>query len=136
MRYSGKRTRSRRTSLGGTSVKIHISIFAAAVLIFATAAFAHGTKVHVLGTVEKISGDSVFVKGKDGKSVEVKLVPATIYLERANNVDKPAKLSDLAVGYLVVIHATPKDSTLEADEVKFTVPSGAKTASAPAKPKS
>jgi hypothetical protein len=112
--------------------------FVTMVLLFAAGiAFAHGNKVHVLGTLEKINADSVLVKTKDGKSVEVKLATATVYLERSNNQDKPAKLSDLAVGDLVVIHATPKDSTLEADEIKFSIPTTPKpTASASAKSKS
>jgi hypothetical protein len=118
-------------------VKLRVCILAASVFFLAATVLAHGNKVHVLGTIEKITTDTLFVKSKEGKSVEVKLIPATVYLERANNADKPAKLSDLAVGYLVVIHATPKDSTLEADEVKFTVTAAAKTpAAAPAKPKS
>jgi hypothetical protein len=108
-------------------------------------AFAHGNKVHVSGTVEKISADSVLVKTRDGKSVEVKLVASTMYVshvaEKAAkpgdlSEDKPAKLSDVAVGNLVVIHATPKDNALEADEVKFSAPAAPKTAApAPAKPK-
>jgi hypothetical protein len=36
--------------------------------------------------------------------------------------DKPASLSDLAVGENVVIHATPKGNDLEADEVRFSTP--------------
>jgi hypothetical protein len=35
-----------------------------------------------------------------------------------------------------VIHATPKDGNLEADEVKFSAPESNKVASAGAKPKS
>ena len=117
-------------------MKLRVCIFAASLFFLASAVSAHGDKVHILGTIEKISADSLSVKSKDGKSVEVKLVPATVYLERSNNADKPAKLSDLAVGYLVVIHATPKDSTLVADEVKFTIPANAKASgAAPAKPK-
>ena len=100
----------------------------------AGSALAHGNKVHVLGTLEKISADSLLVKTKAGKSVEVKLAASTVYLARSNNQDKPAKLSDLAAGDLVVIHATPKDSGLEADEVRFSVPTAPK-ASAPASPK-
>lgn len=108
--------------------------------------FAHGNKVHVLGTLEKINADSVVVKTKDGKSVEVKLAASTIYLSHTVNHDKnarlsdmpgqdtPAKLSDLTVGDMVVIHATPKDNALEADEIKFSVPA-TPTAAAP-KPKS
>jgi len=111
-------------------------LLALALAFAASAVLAHGNKVHVLGTVEKIGGDSLSVKANDGKSVAVKLVASTVYLLRSNNEDKPAKLSDLAVGDLVVIHATPKDNTLEADEVKFTVPAVPKAASAaPSKPK-
>src|SRR5712664_2681398 len=106
-------------------------------LLFALAAgivFAHGNKVHVLGTVEKVSPDSVLVKTKEGKSVEVKLAASTVYVERNNNQDKPAKLSDLVPGDLVVIHATSKDTGLEADQVRFSVPAAPKIA-APAAPK-
>ena len=93
-------------------------------------AFAHGNKIHVMGTV-------------DGKSVEVKLVAATVYVRHvadsskpaSPDEDKPAKLSELAVGDMVVIHATPKDNNLEADEVKFSVPGSGK-AGASAKPNS
>ncbi|HKV60970.1 MAG TPA: hypothetical protein VJO16_03590 [Candidatus Acidoferrum sp.] len=108
--------------------------------------FAHGNKVHVSGMVEKIGADSVTVKTRDGKSVEVKLVASTVYLSHTVNKtakpadlneDKPANLSDVAVGDLVVIHATPKNNALEADEVKFSARSALKPATAPpAKPKS
>jgi len=108
--------------------------------------FAHGNKVHVSGTVEKISAESVVIKTRDGKSVEVKLVAATTYLSHVTdktakptdlNEDKPAKQSDVAVGDLVVIHATLKDNALVADEVKFSVPGAAKSVTpATAKPKS
>jgi hypothetical protein len=100
----------------------------------AGAAFAHGDQKHVSGTVEKITADSVFVKTADGKSVEVKLVAATVYvLHTANtsvppsdpSLDKPAKLADLAVGDRVLIHAKPNGETLEATEVKFSVPGAA-----------
>lgn len=106
---------------------------------------AHGTKVHVRGTVEKISADSLQVKTPDGKTMEVKLVASTVYLMHLTtkpaqasdaNPDKPAKMADLAVGDLVVIHATPKGTMLEADEVKFSVPAENKAASATQKPKS
>ncbi len=99
-------------------------------------AFAHGNRVHVRGTVEKISADSVVVKTPEGKSVEVKFASSTVFLARSNNEDKPAKAGELAAGDLVVIHATTKDKTLEADEIKFSVPAAAKPAMrASAKPK-
>ena len=85
----------------------------------ATVMFAHGDKKHVMGTLEKINADSVVVKQADGKSVEVKLVANTMFVTRDG---KAAKVSDLAVGDRVVIHATPSGDTLSADEVKFSAP--------------
>jgi len=116
--------------------------FLAVALLLAFAAavsFAHGNKVHVRGTLEKIGPGSVQVKTLEGRTMEVKLAASTVYVlhviqksGQASDVsqDKPAKLADLAVGDLVVIHATPKDGSLEADEVRFSVPPSVKTASA------
>lgn len=114
-----------------------LAFFLAVAVIAGGTAFAHGNKVHLNGTVAKITADSVTVKTADGKSVEVKLVASTAYIARSNNEDKPAKAGDLAVGDRVVIHATPKDNALEADEIKFSASGPAKAAApAPAKPKS
>lgn len=90
----------------------------ALIIAFALAipALAHGTKKHVMGTLEKVSAESVTVKTATGKLVEVKLAPETMYVTKD---DKPAKFSDLAAGQRVVIHATPKGSELIANEVKF-----------------
>jgi hypothetical protein len=99
--------------------------FVVGVVLMASVAVAHGDKKHVVGTVEKINGDSVVVKTADGKSVDVKLVASTIYVSRAGNEDKSAQLSDLAVGDRVVIHATPNGETLEANEVKFSAKAAA-----------
>lgn len=88
----------------------------------ATAASAHGDKKHVIGMIEKINAGSLTVKTRDDKSVEVKLVSATVFISRVGSVDKPAALSDLSVGDSVVIHATPKGDGLEADEVRFSAP--------------
>jgi hypothetical protein len=95
-----------------------------------TPAFAHGDKKHVVGTLEKVSADSVTVKTADGKSVEVKLVSTTMYVTREG---KTAKLTDLAPGERVVIHATPSGETLSADEIRFSPP-GAPAASSNPKP--
>jgi hypothetical protein len=99
--------------------------------LLAGTAIAHGDKKHVMGTLEKINADSVVVKTADGKSVEVKLASTTMYVSREG---KASKLSDLAVGQRVVIHATPEGNTLSADEIKFSPPGAAAGASA-AKPK-
>jgi hypothetical protein len=100
------------------------------IALTAAVAFAHGDKKHVVGTLEKINADSVVVKTADGKSVEVKLAATTAFVSRADKTDKPAKISDLAVGDRVVIHATPKGEILEADEIKFS-PASAAHAAAP-----
>jgi hypothetical protein len=103
-----------------TSIKTKLCGLLAIVALMVSVALAHGDKKHVIGTLEKINADSVVVKTAAGKSVEVKLVATTMYVLQAGNVDKPAKLADLAVGDRVVIHATPKGETLEANEVKFS----------------
>ncbi len=90
---------------------------------------AHGDKKHVIGTIEKLNSGFVTVKTRDGKSVQVKLVPSTTYVARVATVDKPASISDLAVGENVVIHATPKGADLEADEVRFSAASASGSAS-------
>jgi hypothetical protein len=101
--------------------------------LFAAMAAAHGDKKHVIGTLEKVNPDSVVVKTADGKSVEVKLVASTMYVSRDG---KASKLSDLAVGERVVIHATPNGDTLSADEVKFSPPAAGSPSASAAKPKS
>ena len=113
-------------------MKLRFLAIVASLMLFAGIAFAHGDKVHVLGTLEKVTADSVTVKTKDGKSVEIKLVSATAYILKTLKAEKPARHSDLAVGDLVVIHATPKTvdsvTTLEAAEVKFSLPNSANAA--------
>jgi hypothetical protein len=107
--------------------------FLALAALLAGTAMSHGDKKHVVGTLEKINADSVVVKTADGKSVDVKLVPATMYVSREG---KASKLSDLAVGERVVIHATPNGDTLSADEVKFSpLGSASGTGASAAKPK-
>lgn len=124
------------------AMKLRFAAFLVSLAFIAVSAFAHGDKKHISGTVEKITADSVFVKTADGKSVEVKLVASTVYILHVVSKsatpsdatqDKPAKLSDLAVGDRVLIHATPKGDTFEAAEVKFSVPG---TAAAAGKPNS
>ena len=104
------------------SMRTKLFLVLAVGALAASVALAHGDKKHVMGSVEKINADSVVVKTKEGKSVEVKLIAATVYLSHSGNEDKPAKLSDLAVGDRVVIHATTKGETLEANEVRFSAP--------------
>ena len=114
--------------------------FALALLFIGGATLAHGNKVHIKGKIEKIGADSVEVKTPEGKTVEVKLAASTVYLQHVPkppqgsdaNADKPATLADLAVGDAVVIHATPKGSQLEADQIKFSAPSSNRVTAPPA----
>lgn len=108
--------------------RARIVVVAILLALSAAAVCAHGNKKHIVGTVEKISGNSVVVKTTAGKSVEVQLVPSTTYVQRIGSQDQPAKLSDLQIGNRVVIHATPHGESLDAEEVTFST--------APAKPKS
>src|SRR5579859_7767064 len=115
----------------GGSMRARLFTLMAALVLTASVAMAHGEKKHVVGTLEKINADSVIVRTADGKTVEIKLLPNTMYVSRVGSEDKSAQLSELAVGDRVVIHATPKGETLEASEIKFST----KSAAATAKPK-
>jgi hypothetical protein len=127
------------------NMKVKWITLALALALAAGTTLAHGNKVHIRGKIEKVGADSLQVKSADGKTVEVNLVASTVYIQHraakpgdpaGTNDNRPAKLADLAVGDAVVIHATPKDGNLEADEVKFSAPESNKVASAGAKPKS
>ena len=111
------------------SMKAKLLACVAVAALLASVALAHGDKKHIVGTLQKVSMDSVVVKTAAGKSVEVKLLPSTMYVSRIGNEDKSAGVSDLAVGDRVVIHATPKGETLEAAEIRFSAP-GASTGAA------
>jgi len=116
------------------SIKRHAAALITMMALAATITLAHGDKKHVVGTVEKVNADSIVVKTAAGKSVEIKLVPTTIYVSRAGNEDKPAKQRDLVAGVRVVVHATPRGETLEANEVRFSAPGS--PAATGAKPRS
>jgi hypothetical protein len=95
-------------------------------LVFAVAVYAHGDKVHVMGTLAKVSAQVVSVKTADGKMVDVKLASTTVYILRdgKSKDGTPGKFEDLAVGQKVIVHATPKGTDLIADEVKFSAVGG------------
>jgi hypothetical protein len=113
------------------TLKAKLYIFVALAAVLAGSALGHGDKKHIVGTLEKVNSDSVVVKTAEGKSVEVKLLASTTYVSRVGNEDKSAKVSDLAVGDRVVIHATPKGEALEATEVKFSAPASSTAAAKP-----
>jgi hypothetical protein len=114
-------------------MKTRTLLIVVSLLFVACLAAAHGDQKHVVGTIEKMTADSVTVKTAVGGLVEVKLVASTMYVSvGADKVAKPAKLADLRVGDRVVIHATPKpDNALEATEVRFSVAAPAAAATKP-----
>src|SRR5260370_41183229 len=71
------------------------------ITLLARAAFPHGNEQHVIGTVTKISQDSVTVQTVDKTLVEVKMVSDTIFTK--NNI--PGELRDLHVADREVIQA-------------------------------
>src|ERR1700756_4856021 len=84
----------------------------------AVAALAHGGEEHVIGTVSKVTSDSITVKTTDNKMVTVGVVPATMFM-----MGKMMMNGDLKVGDRVVIHAKePKEGTLVADTVDYSTP--------------
>ena len=102
-------------------------LLATMLMLSSSAAWAHGSGQHVLGTVTAIDGSHIEVKTPKGAAVSVKVTKHTRYIEKGN-----PKSTDLpAIGDRVVIEATKEKSTLTATEVHY---SPAKKAPAPAAP--
>lgn len=78
-------------------------------------AYAHGDLEHVLGTVVKITDQSLSVKLGDGTTKVVLLDEGTHFLKG----NTPASAKDVAVGSRVVIHARKHGDSLHAVEVKI-----------------
>src|ERR1700687_1745932 len=92
-------------------MKTKLYALLAVVALLGSVALAHTHKRHVGATLEKINPDSVVVKTAAVKSVEVKLVASTIYVWRDGDEERPAKVSDLAGGDRMGIHAPPQGET-------------------------
>ena len=114
-------------------MKARILILVACISFVAIAALAHGGEEHVMGTVTKVSDNSITVKTTAKEPVTVGVVPATKF-----TMGKMAmKIDGLKVGDRVVIHAKePEEGMLVADTVDFSTPkapagAGAATAKAP-----
>jgi hypothetical protein len=85
--------------------------------LFASMAFAHGDEQHVLGTVTKISQNSVTVQTTKNMDVELMITSDTKFTKGNGS----ATLKDLHVGDRVVIHAMPmKDGMLMAHTVQIS----------------
>lgn len=99
-------------------------ILACALVFTSSAAWAHGSGQHVLGTVTAIDGTHIEVKTQQGKMVSVMLTKHTHFKAKGN----PSSTEPPAVGDRVVIEATKDKKTLTATEVHY---SAAKKVAAP-----
>ena len=80
--------------------------------------FAHGNEQHVMGTVIKVSQESVAVETNTKATVEVMITSDTKFSKNGAS----ATPGDLHIGDRVVIHAMPmKDGTLTAHTVQIGV---------------
>lgn len=98
-----------------------LAVSAFSILLFPSAAFAHGGQEHVMGTVKTIDEKSIIVTTKDKKDVTVQLDPSTKF-EKAGTA---ATAGDVSVGDRVVVHSKKGDSGMVAALVKVgpTAPS-------------
>ena|ERR1700756_2416794 len=88
----------------------------ACIALFANAAFPHGNEQHVMGTVTKVSQDSVTVRTPDKVLIEVNIVSDTKFTKNNSSVE----LKDLHVGDRVVIHAKKVGDQLQAHTVQIS----------------
>lgn len=100
-------------------MKARVLVLVVCISLAAVATFAHGDEEHVMGTVTKVTANSITVKTTAKEPVTVGVVSATKF-----TMGKMAMTIDgLKVGDRVVIHATePKEGTLVADTVDFSTP--------------
>jgi preprotein translocase subunit YajC len=77
--------------------------------------YAHGGMIHVMGTVTRITDNSVTVETTDKKTVEVQLTDSTTYMNGSN----PGSRKEIKVGDRVAIHAVKVKDSLQAHEVHF-----------------
>lgn len=96
-------------------MRIRVMFLLACLTLVSAQAFAHGGEEHVIGTVAKLTSDSVTVKTTADTMVTVAIVPATKFIKDKTS----AKIADLNVGDRVVIHAKPIEHMLVADTVEF-----------------
>ncbi|MEK7301331.1 MAG: DUF5666 domain-containing protein [Nitrospirota bacterium] len=99
-------------------------LLAFALVFTSSAAWAHGSGQHVLGTVTAIDGTHIEVKTPKGKVVSVMLTKQTHFKAKGN----PSSTELPAIGDRVVIEATKDKKTLTATEVHY---SAAKKVAAP-----
>ena len=90
-------------------MKKHLAVLSLCLVFFAAMAFAHGDMQHVMGTVTRVSSDSITVKTTKGEVITLAITTDTQFTKGKT----PAKIADLKAGDKVVIHVKKdeKDST-------------------------
>jgi len=102
-------------------MKARVLILIACVSLVATAVLGHGGEVHVIGTVAKIAQEWIMVRTTENKLITVALAPETKFIKAKQD----ARIADLHVGDLVVIHAKQvSESNLVADTVEIAAREG------------
>ena len=104
---------------------IRYFVLSAELILSSSAAWAHGSGQHVLGTVTAIDDTHIEVKTTKGATVSVNVTKQTRFKEKGN----PASRELPVVGDRVVIEATKDSKALTATEVNY---SSAKKAAASA----
>jgi hypothetical protein len=105
-------------------MKARLLMLIACISLIAVATLAHGGEEHVIGTVARVSQDSITVNTTANKMVTVAVVPETKFIRSK----AAAKFADLNVGDRVVSHAKkPTEGKLVADTVEFSSPKKPKT---------
>jgi uncharacterized protein DUF5666 len=95
---------------------LRLSLTALCVLTLSSAAFAHGTGQHVLGTVVAIDAKHLAVKTQKGTTIDVQINKHTRFKEK----DRPKSTNLPEVGDRVVIEAIKDEKSLTATEVHFS----------------
>jgi len=88
---------------------------AATLFLTATPAVAHGNLQHVVGTVAKVSADSVTITTNSGKTIDVVLAGDT----KISKAGQAMQKTDIQVGDRVVIHAEMEDGKLSAHTIEL-----------------
>ncbi len=100
-------------------MRARVLLLAACISLASVVALAHGGEEHVIGTIAKVTRDSIAVKTPSHKLVIVAIARETRFMK-----DKvAAKMADLNLGDRVVIHANePTEGKLVADTVESATP--------------
>jgi uncharacterized protein DUF5666 len=87
-------------------------------LVGVSAAMAHGSQKHVLGTVTELDATHLVVETSDGKTESILRNADTKYVHG----EKAAAADDLKVGDRVVVHASPAGNPPTAKTIRFSSP--------------